>query len=100
VRAAQGIRYLVASLHCRGAPGFGFGPCAEPGRSELDLALCLGARQRLAVGIGGDELDAGHAISDHVIDGIAARAADTDHLDHSAACCVFDDFKHTDLLPG
>src|SRR2546429_6808834 len=100
VRAAQGIGYLIASLQRRGAPGFGFGPCAEPGRPELDLALCLGARQRLSVGVGGDELDAGDAVSDHVIDGIAARAADTDHLDHGAARCVFDDFKHADLLPG
>jgi len=100
VRAAQGIGYLVASLERRGAPGFRLGARAESCRPELDLALCLGARQRLSVGICGDEFDASHAVSDHMIDGIAARATDTDHLDHGAARCVFDDFKHADLLPG
>src|SRR5882762_7445095 len=81
-----------------GSTGLGAG--AKPRRPELDLALRLGARQRLTIGIGGDELDAGHAVSDHVIDGIATGAADTDYLDHGATCCVFDDFKHADLLPG
>ncbi len=51
------------------------------GSAELDQALGLGLGQRLCVGIGDDELDAPQARIDHVVDGIAAPAPDTEHGD-------------------
>ncbi len=86
VRAVQGIGDLIAGFHRRRASGLGLGPGPQSRRPKLDLVLRLGARQRLRVGIGGNELDAGHSVSDHVIDGVASGAPDPDHLDHGAAC--------------
>jgi len=77
-----------ASAICRAprgplhAPLRGLGPRAQAVEPSWTWLLVLSARQSLSVGVGGDELDAGHAVSDHVVDGVAARAADTDHLDH------------------
>ncbi len=34
--------------------------------------------RRLSVGVGDDEIDPGEAGRDHVVDGVAARSADTD----------------------
>jgi hypothetical protein len=39
------------------------------------------AVERLRVGVGADELHPLHALRDHVLDGVAAAAAHTDHLD-------------------
>ncbi len=38
-------------------------------------------RQRLRIGVGDDEFDALQVGADHVVDGVAAGAADTDHGD-------------------
>ena len=46
-------------------------------RAELDQALGLGHRQSLCVGVRDHELDPPQAGSDHVVDSIAAAAADT-----------------------
>ena len=45
--------------------------------AELDAPLGEGLRQRLGVGVGDDELDALELRADHVVDGIAAGAADS-----------------------
>src|SRR4029077_10298646 len=47
--------------------------------AHLDDVLGLGHGERLRVGIGDDEFDALQACRDHVIDGIAASAADPEH---------------------
>ena len=47
------------------------------GDAELDAAFGAGLRQRLRVGVGDDELDALQRRADHVVDGIAAGAADS-----------------------
>jgi len=75
VRAGKRLLQALA-LANRDRPRF-LGPRArsEPARTELDLVARLVARQHLRVGIDGDELDALHALLDHVIDGVAARAA-------------------------
>ena len=49
--------------------------------AELQLHRREVRAQRLRVGVGGDELDAGQAGRDHRVDRVAAAAADADHLD-------------------
>src|ERR1700738_1525993 len=65
-----------------GAPHFGLRAGAKafghPG-AHLDDALGLRHGERLCVGIGDDEVDALQPASDHVVDGIAAGAADPKH---------------------
>ena len=45
--------------------------------------------QRLQVGVGDDELDAVEAGLHHAVDGVAAAAADADHLDARAGVRLF-----------
>ncbi len=47
--------------------------------AELQAVLGAGGRERLSVGVGDHELDARQAGGDHVVDGVAAGAADADH---------------------
>ena len=49
--------------------------------AHLNAALGARAQQRLGVGVGDDELDAAQARGDHVVDGVAARSAHTEHGD-------------------
>ena len=51
------------------------------GRAELEPLLGQAAPERLGVGVRHDELHALQVRLDHVIDGIAARAANTEHDD-------------------
>ena len=65
-----------------GASHFGLRAGAEAfghPNAHLDDALGLGLRERLCVSIGDDEIDALQPSRDHVIDGIAAGAADAEH---------------------
>ena len=66
-------------------------------RAELQLDAGAHVLQRLGVGVGADELNALHALADHVLDGIATRAADTDDLDDGRGF-RFNKFKHARLL--
>ena len=50
-------------------------------RAHLDDALGLRHGQRLRVGVGDDEVDALQPGRDHVVDGVAAGAADAEHGD-------------------
>ena len=50
-------------------------------QAHLDDALGLRQRQRLRVGVGDDEVAALQAGRDHVVDGVAAGAADAEHGD-------------------
>ena len=70
-----------------GAADIGLGAGAEAlgdRRSELDLARGERMRQRLAIGVRHQEINAVEIGTDHVVDGIAAGAADTDHGDTRA----------------
>jgi len=49
--------------------------------AELDDALRLGHRQGLGIRVGNDEVDALEASGDHVVDSVAAAAANTEHGD-------------------
>ena len=50
-------------------------------RAHLDDALRLRHGQRLRIGVGDDEIDTLQSGGDHVVDGVAARAADAEHGD-------------------
>ena len=60
--------------------------------TELDQRVRAAAVQRLRVGVGADELNALHALADHVLDGIAAAAAHAHHLDAGTLVELFDHF--------
>ena len=67
-----------------GGADLGLRACAESFGdvgSHLNAALGGRARQGLRVGVGDDELDALQTAFDHVVDGIAARPADTEYGD-------------------
>ena len=66
----------------RGRADLGFGTSAKAFghvRAHLDAALGARAHQGLRVGVGDDEFDALQAARDHVVDGVAAGAAHTEH---------------------
>jgi hypothetical protein len=67
---------------------------AQAARAELDLVVGLVAREHLRVGVDRDELHALHGLLDHVVDGVAAGAADADHLDHRPGYLTVYDFEH------
>ena len=63
---------------------FRLGACAKPfggGGAKLDTPLGLGLAERLGICVGHDEVHAFKAGFDHVVDGIAASAADTQNGD-------------------
>ena len=65
----------------------------QAGVTELDHVAGAGAGKRLVVGVGADELHALHPAPDHVFDGVAAGAADADHLDDRALGFGFENFE-------
>ena len=82
VRAGQMIADLVDGLFRCGAPDIGLRAGAKAAghlRAHLDDALGLRTGERLRIGIGDDEVDAFEPRLDHVVDGIAAGAADPEH---------------------
>src|SRR4029077_15489727 len=74
----------VARLPGGGAPHGGAGAGAEAAchaDAELDAALGEVLHHRLRVGVADEELASDEIRADHVVDGIAARAADADDAD-------------------
>ena len=72
-------RLLGGGTHDLGArPG---PEAAGGGDAELNAVLGARCRERLGVGIGRQEVDSLEVRGEHVVDGIAARAADADHGD-------------------
>ena len=51
--------------------------------------LTVGVLERLRVGVGADEVDALDVGADHVVDGVAAAAADADDLDDGALAVAY-----------
>ena len=98
VRTRQRLGDLFALFHRGIAPDFRLGTGPQPILAEPQFFVCDAALQGLRVGVGSDELDAHHPLADHVIDGIAAGAANADNLDDRPqivdAVFLVDDFKH------
>src|SRR6185437_21888 len=83
VRALQRLLDLVVALLGRGEPDLRVGARAQPLRElRPDVQLDVGVRhkERLVVGVHGDELDALEPRIDHAIHGVGATAADADDL--------------------
>ena len=84
VRAADGLLQLLAALLGGVAthPRVGAGAEALGDRAaDVDLDVGVAHRQRLRVGVDGDELHAADARVDHPVDGVGAAAADAHDLD-------------------
>ena len=84
MRAGEMIADFVDRLLGRGAADFGLRAGAKAlGHLQAHLNDALGTRrgERLRIGIGDDEVNAGQARNDHIVDGIAAGAADAAHHD-------------------
>ena len=62
---------------------------AQTGLTQLDEAVRRAAGQGLRVGVGADEFNALNLALDHVLHGVAAAAADTDHFDLGALVELF-----------
>ena len=81
-----------------GAADIGTRPGAQTARDRrAELKALFGQRafQRLGVRIGDDELDAFQVGLDHVVDGVAARATDTEHRDVRPQ--IHFDFRHAEI---
>ncbi len=84
MRVRQVIEDLVDALFRGGAADFRLRAGAEAlgdMRAELDEPLGLRHGERLRVGVGDDEFDAAKTCRDHVVDGVAAAAADAEYGD-------------------
>ena len=84
VGALQRLEELLARLQGGLPPHLRVRPGAEPPRGALAERQLVGGavrRQRLPVGVGGDELHALQPGRDHRVEGVAAPAADADDLD-------------------
>ncbi len=84
VGALQRLLDVVARLRGGGEADLGVGAGAEAlGRLVADVQLDVGVahRERLRVGVGGDELHAAQAGVDHAADRVGAAAADAHDLD-------------------
>ena len=88
VRPGEPLADRLALLERGRAAGLRLRAGAEPGRAELELLLGEAARERLRVGVGGDELHPGHAVADHVVHRVTARAAHAHDLDDRPRCLV------------
>ena len=65
-------------------PASGLAPAPSPVLPRRSFLCATLAIQRLRIGVRRDELDAHHAFTNHVVNGVAAGATDTDHLDDRA----------------
>src|SRR6185437_8024630 len=84
MRAREVIADLLERLLCGRLSNFRLRSGAEALghlKAHLDDALRPRGRQRLRVGIGDDEIDAREARHDHVVDRVAAGAADATNHD-------------------
>ncbi len=92
VGAVERLHDLLDRLFGGGAADIGPRAGAEAARradAELDAALGERLRHRLRVGVADQELAADEVGADHVVDGVAAGAADADHADARLQLVVF-----------
>ena len=73
--------YVVKALYCRGTSLGGVVACAEP-FAQLYLYWNGTGVERLSVGVADHERNVGYAEVVHVVDGVSARAADTQYHDY------------------
>ena len=79
---AKRFHQVIHRFFSRGAPDVGPGASAKAmgdARAKLDGFICQRLRQRLGIRIGDNKLDAFKLRRNHVVDGVAAGAADADN---------------------
>ena len=81
VRAGNGRTNVINGQLGRFATFVRLAAGTQTAGAELNGFVRIAAAQGLRVGIGADKFNALHAAADHVTHGIAAAAANTDHLD-------------------
>ena len=92
VRALERLLDLVARLGRRALTDVRVGAGAEAlGELVADVELDVGVahRERLGVGVAGDELDAAQPRVDHSVDRVRAAAADADDFDDCEVTAAF-----------
>ena len=103
MRAGEMLANFFARFFRGGAADFGLRAGAEAFgdlQAHLDDALGLRRGERLRVGVGDEEIDAGQAGGDHVVDGVAAAAADAANHDAGLQFPQFGSLKIDRHLPG
>ena len=102
MRALERLGDLLTFFHRGTTTGIRLGTGTETTLAELHLAVSHRALERLRIGIRRNEIDAHDTFANHVIDSIAAGAADADDFDHRPRVTddifLVDDFKHGSLL--
>ena len=93
IGSADRFRHLFALFLCGSRTDFRTRSRTQSGAAELDVDVSLGALQCLMVRIGSDKLNALGAVGNHVLDGIAAAATHTDHLDAGVESSGFTNFR-------
>ena len=81
MRAFERFADLFGSVESGRRTHFRLGTGTQTGFAERDHNIGTGAIERLLVGVGSDKGDALSFFINHVLDGISAAAAHTDHLD-------------------
>ena len=92
VRALERLLDLVAGLGRRALSDVRVGAGAEAlGQLVADVQLDVGVahRERLGIGVAGDELDAAEAGVHHAVDRVGAAAADADDFDDCEITAAF-----------
>jgi len=103
VRAVQCAADGLDGSLGRHTAGLGLGAGAQARAAQLHQGGGTAAVQGLRVGVGDDEVHPLHTLADHVLHGIAAAAAHTDHLDLRALVELFDHLDchlHSPCLPA
>ena len=99
IRSAMRSRSSIAASR----PISGRAPAPSPRVSVVPSCSCdrrARALERLRVGVGADEVDAGQPAADHVLDRVAAAAAHADDLDDRAVLrFLVDDLEHVPIRP-
>gem|GEM_PF-6910549 len=88
------------AAHRDSCPDFGVGAGAEAFgdvRTDVQAVRRAHGPQRLCIRVGTNELYAVDSAAYHVLNGVAAAAAEAHDLDTCAVGVVFDQFKHCSL---
>ncbi|MPM85257.1 hypothetical protein SDC9_132335 [bioreactor metagenome] len=99
MRAFDGSANIFHSSFRSVAALVGLAAGTQAAATQMDGAVGAAAQQSLSIGIGRNVFDALNAAFNHVVDGVAAAAADADHLDLRALVEFFG-FNHVDRHGG
>ena len=93
MRAFERFTNLVGCVHGSCSTHFGLGTGTQAGLAERNHDVGAGTIERLLVRVGRNKRDALSLFVNHVLDGIAAAATHTDHLDAGVESSGFTNFR-------